>query len=239
MTAPSRRAFCNNEPLASSTYATFLCFRMNDPIYLLHCGSLHPRERNAINIAKWMGRPMQPLQLNTEAREHERYLRRSVREPGCLVTSAETIAEICRAQLDLEFLQILKNVAADIFVFGFNPVPEHIKILQELTAGNLSGVEALRPGDSRFNVEENSRDICNQFAGLSFDAQNSQFAFIEGPGYDRFSPLIRIGKRPLFGCANDGASRVFLSACGEIADPEMAVLEKLRGFASSPLSFRL
>jgi hypothetical protein len=202
---------------------------MNDPITLLHWGNPGPSELNAIKIAKCMGRMMRPLQLTSETTEHEQYLRGSLPPGGCMIASAETIVEICnRSRLGLEFLQVLKTLAADIFVYGFHPVPEHGRIVQELTAGSLLGVEALRAEDSRFVVDANSREVCKQFAGLSFEARTSRvdFTFIEGREQNSCSSLIRIAERPFFVCANHGGARVLLSACREIADLGMVVPRK-------------
>ena len=202
---------------------------MDSSITLLSWEHVGCSELNAIKIAKCMGQVMRPLRLTGEITGHDEYLAASVPRGGSLVASAETLVQLCgRSPLGLRLIALLKNLAANIFVYGFQPLREHSRILQELTAGTLSGVEALHTNDSHYAVDATSREICKQFAGLDFEiaASETNFAFIEQSGQGSCRSLIRIAQRPLFACLKQRGARVFVLACGQIADLEMLVPRK-------------
>jgi len=97
------------------------------------------------------------------------------------------------------------NSASNVLVYGFEPTLSHNRILEELTSGDFLGVEPSRPGISEFRVEQDSRQICKQFAGLAFGSvdPDKDFTFIERAGQSHYAPSLRIGQGPFFVCAKD------------------------------------
>ena len=69
-------------------------------------------------------------------------------------------------------------------------------------------------------MRQDARDICRQFAGLSFGKADpdTDLAFVKGTSQRHCSSLIEIGERPFFVRAREGERQWLFVACREIAD---------------------
>lgn len=199
---------------------------MESVINLLYWETLQASELNAMKIAKFMGREIRPVELTKDSRNDPQYLHDSLPVDACVIASAQTLSEICGPEHGVgESLGILRRVTANGFVYGFEPTQEHGGVLRELTAGSFIGVESLKPGNSTFRVGQDSRDICRQFAGLSFGNADPDLdgTFIKGITPRHGSSLIEIGEGPFFVRAREGGKQWLFVACREIADLDTVV----------------
>lgn len=199
---------------------------MDSEVALLYHEDPDTSELNVMKIAEFLGGAIKPVQLTREVLAHEGSLKRMVSGNGCLITSAQALCKASdQRHAGLGWRQLLMSSAPNVLVYGFEPTRSHSQVLRELTSDSFSGVESLRPGLSEFRVEQDSRQICRQFAGLTFGGADpdKDFIFVEGTKQSQYSPLIRIGDGPFFVSAKDQSGRLMLLAGRQIADLDATV----------------
>ncbi len=199
---------------------------MGNAVILLYWEQLSPSELNLTKIVKFLGGTIRHVKLTAEMVGHPEGLKSEVEAGRCLITSAQTLAQLLDSfRQGPEWRQLLKALTANVLVYGFEPTQSDSQILRELTSDSLVGVEPFQTGGLKINVTPDSRKICKQFSGLSFDAMGSdtQFAFAQGAGQGACSPLISIGQKPFFVRLDFQGCQWLLLAGRQIADLDAIV----------------
>src|SRR5258707_14720875 len=132
------------------------------------------RERSASKIEAFLAAETALISLSTSALPVRASIRKLVPQCYCLIVDAETLSNAADA-IQTGFTEVcnLTDLAARIFVFGFQPTERHDAILRALSADGLRGVQPLADGDQEFRVAGSHRELCGQFSGLSFGAVNT------------------------------------------------------------------
>src|SRR5690242_2317326 len=199
-------------------------FRNNSiarPVMLMGGEKLSRPELNLAKIIKFMGRPVQHVRLPMNAVNFHSGGNNWGTEGDCIVVNAQTLVNMeAHPSNGAEMVRQLQRRAQDVFVFGFQPDPEHDRLLQSLTSGGLNAVIPFRNTASAFAVDRHAHDLCRQFAGLNINGpdREADFVFTEGTPQTHSSTLIRIGKDPFFVCVTYGGSRLFLLARTAMTD---------------------
>ena len=196
---------------------------MNSDAVLLYREDLKASEQNAMKIINSMGGNVSPVRLSQGGVLCEESVERSA---GGLIVSAQTLLEVNnRSQGGVGLRRMLMGLAPNVLIYGFEPIPLHNQLLEEMTLGGLLGVQSLRSGDCKIRVAEDSPEISQQFTGLSFATTiaASTFSFIEGPSQAPYSSLIRIEERPFFVRAKNEQGQLYLLANSQIADLDVKV----------------
>jgi hypothetical protein len=199
---------------------------MESAVTLLYWEHLGPSELNLTKIVKFLGGTIKLMKLTTEVAEHPERLKSAIPTVGCLITSAQTLAKLGGDNWrGVGRQRLLIGLAANVLVYGFQPTPGESQVLRELTSDSLVGVEPLPTGGRKISVAQDSRKVCRQFSGLSFDTiePNTQFTFIQGTGQGACSPLISIGQRPFFVRREVQGCQWLLLASQQIADLDARV----------------
>ena len=195
---------------------------MKSDAILLYRNDLTPSDLHVMKIINFMGGSVNPVQVQQKGLACEEF---TSRFSGCLIVSAQTLSEVSiEAGMGLGLRRALLSVGSKALVYGFEPIPPHNRLLQELTSGGLIGVQQLQAGGYNFKIAENSRDICEQLTGLSFriTSTTEKASFIEGKETG-CSSLIRIGEWPFFVNMKDQCGQLFLLATTQIADLDAKV----------------
>ena len=196
---------------------------VNGEAMLLYWEDPNASELNVMKIIKFMGGTVKLVRWLQKGLTYQESFT-SAR--GCLITSAQTLSRVSNTmQRSLGLRKVLMSMASNVLVYGFEPIPAHNLLLQELTLGGLLGVRSLRSGDHKFRVTQDSRNICRQFTGLSCGIANSEsmFSFIEGKKQGAYTSLIRIEERPFFVRTKDEGLQLLLLANSQIADLDAEV----------------
>jgi hypothetical protein len=178
-------------------------------------------DRNAYKIAAFLGAEPTFVSLAAEALGDAALIRKLIPQCACLIAEAETLAKAVDAMPNgLRGINDLTDLAAQVFIYGFQPTHRHDAVLRALSGGGLVGVRPLASGDAKFHVTESHRDFCGQFSGLSFGIPDPSLerSFIEGPGERQQDVIIRAGDEPCFVRGEHGASKILCSSCSELAD---------------------
>jgi len=188
---------------------------------LLHWQELDASERHAARIVEFAGGEIRFVGLDGGSLV-------SGTSPDYLVPSGDSVlvragaltALLNRHPSGTGILRTILRRASQCLVYGFEPVPEHNRLLRELTADGLVGVAELPAGNASFSVSADAREVCRQFSGLSLGRTNpaQDLVFQEGANPVGCVPLIRIGKRPFLVSMRSQGGDLYLLACRQIAD---------------------
>jgi len=209
--------------------------RLTNPVVVLCWNTPRTSDRSACKIAAFLGAETRVISLTTATMRDGASIRKLVPRCSCIIVDAETLANAADAiQPGVAEVCDLTDLAPHIFVFGFQPTERHDAVLRALSADGFRGVQPLADGDQEFRVTGSHRELCGQFSGLSFVAVNSsrEHSFLQGANGRQQDVIIQAGDKPFFVSAGNGASRVFLLACGELAD-----LDEKVGRDCRPLSW--
>lgn len=185
-------------------------------IAFLHAGEPGSVESRVCKVARFAGLEIAPLTLSDVLEAAGA----PPRQGPDVVCSAQALASLCQHGLTPKQLaDLLEHFAHRLFVFGFEPTPEHAALLGALSHESLLGVSSVNRPFSSYRIVPESRAICGQFSGLSFDHQPARpdRTFIPRDA-NSMSSLITVDDRPFFVHASEDNCQVFLSAAPEVPD---------------------
>ena len=206
---------------------------MKSDAVLLYRNKLTPSDLHLMKIINFMGGSVNPVQVQQNGLACEEF---TSKFSGCLVVSAQTLTEVSiEAGIGLGLRRALLSAGSKALVYGFEPIPSHNRLLQELTSGGLIGAQQLKAGGYNFQIAEDSREICGQLTGLSFRVASTteKTSFIEGKETG-CSSLIWIEEWPFFVDMKDQYGQLFLLANTQIADLDAKVLPQATSLQSFP-----
>src|SRR5262245_59639156 len=185
-----------------------------------------------MKIINFMGCSVTPVELQQNGLACEEL---SLGFSDCLIGSAQTLSEVSVEEgMGLGLRRALHRAGSKAMVYGFEPIPSHNRLLDELTSGGLLGVKQLHAGDYNVKIAENSREMCGQLTGLSFRASTTErTSFIEGKDAG-CSSLIWVGEWPFFVNMRDQYGQLFLLANTQIADLDAKVSKESTSLQSFP-----
>jgi hypothetical protein len=188
---------------------------------LLHSGQLGVSDIHALKLSSFMGVDAVPVSFGASLSE----LKAAGRNDIDLVCTARTLADISRCgPPPQEVARLLKAAARRLFVYGFEPTPQHAAVLGTLSRDSLLGVIPNIGPVSSYSIERGTRAFCGQFAGVSFEHEpyERDYTFLAADR-DRFSSLITIKQRPFLIRMSDSGCQVFLTASLTIPDIDTLV----------------
>src|SRR5688572_23075117 len=133
-------------------------------VTLLHCGEPSPMDLNAMKIARFMGAETAAVRWPGNSSDC------GIPSGACLIVSAQTLCQLAGAAAPAS----ISSIASNVFVYGFHDGELHSRTLEKLTGGRIKGVARLSESDAAFGVDEHSRDVSRQFAGLRFGKPNPE-----------------------------------------------------------------
>jgi hypothetical protein len=192
------------------------------------CSSTPARsDRSAYEIALFLGAGASLVSLSPAALRDRQSVRTLVPNCTCLIVAAETLASAADAMPPGmgDLASLTTDVAAHVFVYGFQPTDRHSAVLRHLTSSAFLGVHPRLDGNATFRMPEGHREWCGPFSGLSLETVSTlgEQCFLEGRGDHPRTTLIRCGDEPFFVRTMRGGSQLFVSASRELADLDDSV----------------
>ncbi len=178
-------------------------------------------DRNAFGISTFLGAETTFVSLSEAAVGDAGLLGKSVPKCACLIVDVETLAKYGgMLRGGVNGLASFNDLAANVFIYGFQSTDCHAAILRALSDGGLAGVQPLSGGDANFNVTGSAREWCGQFSGLSFGTvdPSRERCFLESNADQPLNVLVRAGQKPFFLHGSKGGSQTFFLASSELAD---------------------
>jgi len=186
-----------------------------------------PFENNARKIAEFLGAEVRLVSLATAGDIES--VRQLVPPCAALIVHMDTLAEMAdMLDAGVNGLLALIDLAAHIFVYGFESTDCHTSILTALSSDGLLGLEPLPMTNLSFVVSDSHREWCRQFSGLSVRAvdRTRDAGFVEGRSRERQAILIRAAGYPFFVRVDHGRSDMFFVACSELGDLDEKIPNK-------------
>jgi len=187
---------------------------------------------HARKIAETLGAEVEVVSLSGEGEMFEQFL------PQCraVIVHANTLSLLaCTPDKAARWREALANVAAQVFIYGFDPTERHRAILRIFSSDSILGVEELPArADCAFHVTGNHRRRLRQLSGVTIRRIDPapQRCFIVST-HPACEILIRAGDKPFFLSIKSCGSEMFFVAGDDIADLD----EELPRHASLLLRF--
>ena len=212
---PSHRPSPAFSPLSESSVT-----RPVHDVVVLCLNQATEAERNAQKIATFLGADARLVVISPELLRHATRISELVPTSVCLVVGAETLAHVQEVSTGGRARFDLKDVLAQhSFIYGFQPIERHRRLLQILSAGDLVDLDIPRLGTTaRFQVADRLHQWSGPFTGLSFETvARSEHGFAEAAG-NRTDTLIRVVDKPFFVRVARDAREVFFVGGAEFGD---------------------
>ena len=194
------------------------------------CWKTTEADRNAVKIANFQGVEATLVCLSDAVVSGYSTIQEVIPRCRCLIVRAETLSDVA-IKMRLSGAQIvdITRIADHTFIYGFKPEESHEVILRAVSSDSLAGVRN-PTADAEFQVTEDQRDFCQPFSGLSLGAVDSAKDYVFCPTAEFFPQyvVIKAGGQPFFVRSEFGDSKIFLAACGELADLDETVVRRAR-----------
>ena len=202
---------------------------LTSPVVILCWKSPGDSENHARKIAEFLGAEVSVVPM--DAVHDVESMRRILPRCAALIVHIDTLVQMSGA-LDFRANGVLAlvDLAARVFVYGFESKDAHVSILRALSLGGLTGIATVPMTDARFCVSNRHRECCGPFSGLSIGTVDPKrdACFVNGEPHPRQSVLVRAPNEPFFVRVDHEKSQVFLVACRELARLDEAVYPERR-----------
>jgi hypothetical protein len=181
-----------------------------------------PKDLDAriVKLAEFLGISCASVAL-ASAIDHAEFLRKSVPdECSCFAANPEVLKEWLGSHISAELVAFLLSRFTHIIVYGLRGEAFDAELISALSKGRLRSVEAIDEEHSVYTIAEDSKDVCEAFAGLSFGPVNPGNDRVLSLSNDEHSvrSLISIAGRPMMASLKSDRCTIWLLAGADIVD---------------------
>ncbi len=185
-----------------------------------YIGKLKDLDARIIRLATFLGVPSETIAL-ANAADHAEFLKKSVPdECSCLAVNPQVLKEWLGSHIPAALVTFLFSRFAHLVVYGLRGDSFDSELISALSRGRLKSVEVIDRKHSTYAIAEDSKDICEAFAGLSFGPVNpvNDHVLCLGDSDSGVRKLISIGDRPFMVLIKDVGTEVLFLASEDIAE---------------------
>lgn len=181
-----------------------------------------PKDLDAriVKLAEFQGISCASVAL-APAIDHVEFLKKSVPdECSCFAANPEVLKEWLGSEIPAEFVAFLLSRFTHLVVYGLRGEAFDTQLISDLSKGRVKSVEAVDGEHSVYTVAEDSKDVCEAFAGLSFgpvNLGNDHVLSLSNDGHCVRS-LISIAGRPMMASLKSNQCTIWLLAGADIVD---------------------
>ena len=185
-----------------------------------YIGKLKDVDARIVRLAEFLGIPCEAVALAKVA-EHAEFLKKSVPdECSCFAVNPQVLKEWVGSHIPAELVAFLFSRFTHLVVHGLRADAFDSELISALSRGRLKSVEVIDGEHSVYTIAEDSKDVCEAFAGLSFgpvNRVNDHVLCLSGndPGVRK---LISIGDRPFLALVKDVGTEVLFLASEDVAE---------------------
>lgn len=181
-------------------------------------------ESNDLNLAKlldYFGVKYKFIRLGVDILNLDRLIKDFKDEDPCVLSNCKAIKTLFMNCEDHETTRsfLFDNISY-LLLYNISPVHPEIKAINCLTDGIIESLSTFKSSNYQYEIHNDSRDICRQFAGLTFGPINNERDYKLGmkSGSEGIFDLICIDGHPFFIQMNLRKCRLFLVASDRILD---------------------
>jgi hypothetical protein len=184
-----------------------------------YIGKLNDVDARIVRLAEFLGAPCEAIALANVA-EHVEFLKKSVPdECSCFAVNPQVLKEWLGSHISAELVAFLFSRFRHLLVYGLRGDAFDSELISALSRGRLKSVEVIDGEHSAYTIAEDSKDICEAFAGLSFGPINRANDHVLGVSNDSgVRKLISIDDRPFMVLVKDVGTEILFLASGDIAE---------------------
>src|SRR5260370_9315639 len=141
-------------------------------------------DRRAFKSTAFLGADVAFVSLNGAVLDDAESVRKLVPKCACLIVDAQTLAKSADLlQNGVSGIIRLVDLAANVFIYGFQPTDRHEAILRSFSGGGLAPVQPLSSSEDTFKVAGGQRERCGRFSELSLGVVDPSIerSFLEVP----------------------------------------------------------
>lgn len=178
-----------------------------------------------VRLAEFLGIPYETIALANTA-EPAKFLKTTVPDQcSCFTVNARVLNEWLGAHIPAAVVDFLLSRFKHLVVYGLRESVFDSELIAALSRGRLGAVKAIERKHSAYSVAEDSKGICEAFAGLSFGPVNhdNDRVLSVNRSDDAVRKLISIGEQPLMAVVTDGGAEVVFLASEQIVELDTEV----------------
>jgi len=177
---------------------------------------------NLIKLAAFIGVPARRVTLAGECDNIWQLIAQQARDGECAVcVNASTLRKCLERRVPSQSARVeLANSALQLFVYNLDADTGDSELVRALSCGAFDSVRRIRPSESQYSVEKNSKAFCQEFSGLTFgktDPRNDA-VFRRAQSDERTSEHIRIGPDPFLAGIQHARGLVMLAGTRQVVD---------------------
>ena len=174
-----------------------------------------------VRLAEFFGIPCETIALARVA-EHAEFLAKAVPDQGsCFVVNPQVLKEwVGLDGIPTNLIECLLSRFTHLVVHGLRVNAFDTELVVALSQGRLKSVEAIDGECSAYAIARNSKDICEEFSGLSFGPVNpvNDHILSLGSSDPAVRQLISIGDRPFMAAVKTEGAEILFVASEDVAD---------------------
>ena len=174
-----------------------------------------------VHLAEFLGIPCETLALANVA-EHAKFLERNVPDQcSCFVMNPQVMKEWVGVDgIPSDLVAFLLSHFTYLVVHGLRVDSFDSKLVSDLSGGRLKAVEAIDGEHLNYEIDKDSNDVCEAFAGLSFgpvNPVNDHVLSLRGSD-PAVRQLISIGGRPFMAAVKTEGAEILFVGSEDVAE---------------------
>jgi hypothetical protein len=194
---------------------------MSVKLVVPYIGELRDLDARMVRLAEFLAIPCETLALANVA-EHAAFLKRTVPDQcSCFVVNPQVMNEwVGFDGIPADLVATLISRFPHLLVHGLRANSFDSKLVSDLSGGRLRAVEAIDEEHLNYEIDKDSKDVCEGFAGLSFGPANSanDHVFSVGGSGPEMRKLISIDGQPFMVAVTLEGCEILFVAGADVAD---------------------
>jgi hypothetical protein len=186
-----------------------------------YIGELRGLDTRMVRLAEFLGIPCETIALTNVAEQAEFLEKNLPDQCSCLVVTPQVIKDwVGPGNVPTKLVAFLLSRFTHLVVHGLRVNAFDSKLVAALSQGRLKSVEAIDTEYSAYVIDEDSKDVCEAFAGLSFGPVNPENDHVIslGDSDPAVRQLISIGGQPFMAAVKTEGAEILFVASEDVAD---------------------
>ncbi len=185
-----------------------------------YIGKLKDLDARIVKLAEFLGISCASVAL-APAIDHADFLKKSVPdECSCFAANPAVLKDWLGSHISDELVAFLLSRFTHLLVYGLRGDAFDAELISALSKGRVKSVEPIDGENSVYTIAEDSKDVCEAFAGLSFGPVNPVNDHVLSPSNDGHCvrSIISIAGRPMMASLKSDQCTIWLLAGADVVD---------------------
>ena len=179
-------------------------------------------DKRLMALAEFLGIPCETLLLDRDTYHHAEFLERAVSDRrACFVVNPRVLQQWGHeGTVTAELVSCLASRFPHLFIHGLRAASFDSSLIAALSQGRIQSVQAIDSADAVYEVEKDTKDVCEAFAGLRFGPTNlgKDHVLVGLPSVPHERRLISIDGRSFMTCLKHGNTEILILGSEDVVD---------------------